>query len=85
MVFRKERFKVKLRGRSAVVYEEGGKIVMIEAEMLTGETDLVIYVDSIGQWQPPHENEAISQDEKNTIKANVTTALEKKGLVIEWE
>jgi len=46
--------------------------------MLTGETDLVIYVDSIGQWQPPHENEAISQDEKNTIKANVTTALEKK-------
>lgn len=85
MTFQKTSFKVKLHGRSGVIYEEGGKIVLIEAEMLAEEIDLVIYADSIKHWLPPHENELISQDEKKTIKKNVTTALEKKGLVVEWE
>ena len=85
MIFRKDCYKVKLRGRSGVVYEEGGKTVEIEAEMLAGEIDMVIYFDSIRNWQSPHENEAISLDEKNRIKENITVALKEKGLVIEWE
>ncbi|UCH40810.1 MAG: hypothetical protein JSU67_03700 [Gammaproteobacteria bacterium] len=85
MFFRKDCYKVKLRGRSGVVYEEGGKTVQIEAEMLAGEIDMVIYFDSISSWQPPYENEAIPLDEKNRIKENVTVALKEKGLAIEWE
>ncbi|MGI9318521.1 MAG: Imm74 family immunity protein [bacterium] len=85
MVFQKEHFKIKLRGRSGVVYEEGSKRVIIEAEMLKGEIDLVIYVDSIMHWQPPHEKDAISQDERKTIRANVTAALVNNGLTVEWE
>ena len=85
MLFLKQSYRVTMRGRSGVVYEEGGKTVNIEAELLTGEIDLVLYFDSIRHWQPPHEREVISQDEKWRIKENVTAALEGKGLSIEWE
>ena len=81
----RNRYKVKLRGRSGVVYEEGGKTVQIEAEMLAEEIDLVIYFESIRHWESPHENESISLEERKRIKANVTAALKEKGLAIEWE
>ena len=73
----RNRYKVKLRGRSGVVYEEGGKTVQIEAEMLAEEIDLVIYFESIRHWE--------SLEERKRIKANVTAALKEKGLAIEWE
>lgn len=85
MFFKKDRYKVKLRGRSRVIYQEDGKSVQIEAEMLAEEIDLVIYFDSIRHWEPPHENDMISLDDKKRIKKNVTAALKEKGLTIEWE
>lgn len=83
--FNKDRYKVKLRGRSRIIYREEGKSVQIEVEMLAEEIDLVIYFDSIRHWELPHENEMISLDDKKRIKKNVTAALKEKGLAIEWE
>jgi len=85
MLFHKDKVKVRIRGRSSIIYEENKKIMHIEAEMLSGEIDLVIYFDSIKYWQPPYKNKIISLDEKNIIKAKITTALQEKGIVIEWE
>ncbi len=85
MLHRKKKYKVRLHGRSGVVYEEGERSVLIEAEMMAGPTDLVIYSDSIRYWQSPHEGKVISPDEKQRIKENITKELEDKGLNIDWE
>jgi hypothetical protein len=59
--------------------------VLIEAEMMTGSTDLVIYFDRIRSWQAPYEDQEISEDDKMRIKKNISKELERKGLVVEWE
>ncbi len=76
---------VKFRGRSGVIYKEGDRSVQIEAEMLSGSIDLVIYSEGIKAWQPPHDDEIISTEEKKNIIVNITKYLEEKGLSIEWE
>lgn len=85
MIFSKNKYKVSLRGRSGVIYQEGKKSALIEAEMMTGPTDLVIYLDSLRFWQSPYEDEIVTLDDKLRIKENVTKELEVKSLNIEWE
>ncbi|HEY3373442.1 MAG TPA: Imm74 family immunity protein [Candidatus Aquicultor sp.] len=85
MSFSKKEYKVRLRGRSAVIYEEGERKAILEAEMMAGPTDLVIYLESLRCWQPPYENEVLSSEDKQRIKENITKELEAKGLNIVWE
>ena len=85
MIFSKKKYKVSLRGRSGVVYQEGKRSALIEAEMMIGLTDLVIYSKSLEFWQPPHESEIVTSDDKLRIRENVIKELEAKGLNIEWE
>lgn len=42
-------YKVKLRGRSVVVYEEGGKTMLIESEMMSEKIDFASKVHQKGQ------------------------------------
>ena len=44
-MFGSKNFKVSLKGRSGIVYTEGKHSALIEAEMMTGTTDFVIYFD----------------------------------------
>jgi hypothetical protein len=85
MLFKKKTFKVKMRGRSGVIYEEGVRCILIDAEMMIGTTDLVIYADSLQHWQPPYDAEVITPDDKRRIISNITNELESKGLNIDWE
>ena len=83
MSLRKKAFRVKLTGRAGLVYEEAGKSLGVDSEMLAGPRfDIVIYENSIKHWQPPHENEALSEHEKARIKGNIIK--EPKRLRIDW-
>ena len=85
MFFGQKKYIVSLRGRSGVIYIEGKKTVLIEAEMLTGPTDLVIYLECLTRWQHPNEHEILTIDDKKRIKQNVSEELENKGIIIDWE
>jgi len=84
MWFKPKAFKVKLTGRAGLIYQEGGKTMNIDSEMLAGpDSDMVIYLDSISKWNPPHENELISVERKEQIKANLLKEL--SNIRIEWQ
>ena len=85
MFFNSKKYKVSLRGRSGVIYKEGKRTMHIEAEMMVGPTDLVIYSDSLCCWQPPHEDDVLTVEDKQRIKENIIKELEKNGLNIDWE
>jgi hypothetical protein len=84
-MFGSKDFTVSLKGRSGIVYTEGKHKALIEAEMMTGSTDFVIYFDRFSSWQEPYEYLEISEEDRIRIKKNITTELERKGLEIEWE
>jgi len=84
MFFRKNKYKVKLKGRSRVLYTEGKYKAHIDTEMMNGNTDLLIYFDLFCAWDAPFEDEIISDEDKKRIKKNIGKELENKGLIIEW-
>ena len=84
MMFNKKGYKVKLLGRAGIMYQEGDKSLIIDSELLPGaKYDIVIYKDSIKQWQPPHTEDKISEDERTRIKNNVMTSL--RRMRVDWQ
>jgi hypothetical protein len=83
MWFKRQPYRVKLKGRTGLVYEENGKSMLVDSEMLAGPTfDIVIYTDSLKGWQPPHEHESLTEGDKARIKENISKAL--SNLRIDW-
>ena len=85
MFFKSKGYKVKIKGRSGVIYEEGKRKLFISAEMMTGAIDLVIYVSSMQSWKAPFNGTLLTVDDKKRIKFNISQELKSKGLRIEWE
>lgn len=77
MFDKKNSFKLKLTGRAGLIYEEEGKIMHVDSEMLVGPSfDIVIYESSIQFWDPPFEFETLNDEEKKRILKNIKSKLE---------
>ena len=68
-----------------VLFTKKEKSALIEAEILAGPTDMVIYLERLRSWEPPHDHKVISPDEKRRMRENITQELKGKGLVIDWD
>lgn len=77
-------FSVERVGRDDHRYFEGDRTVLVPGEMLT--TGYVIYAYAIKRWDPPHQRQRISRDERIRIVENVTRALESEGeqIKVHW-
>lgn len=81
--FSRKSFKVTLTGvGSGIVYEEGGRRMQIDCEILTKPPGLLIYIGTM-KWDPPHHTEPIGADDLERIKANVSESL--PGFSLKWE
>jgi hypothetical protein len=79
-----KKYRVKLLGRSGVVYKANGKTLLINSEMIMGnDADMVIYVNSMSAWQSPHQSEKISTEELQEIINNIENEL--KHIKIIWQ
>jgi hypothetical protein len=83
MFFKK--YKVKLKGRSKVVYIEGDKQLTIDSEMLSTPADLVIYINNKTTWDDPFACVSLSEQDRCRIVKNIRSELEKDGLIISFE
>jgi hypothetical protein len=76
MSFKRTNFKVKLTGRSGLVYREGDHVMMVDSEMLLGsDCDFVIYTKPIDHWEPPYDHEPVSEADKRQIRLNIAASL----------
>jgi Immunity protein 74 len=66
-------FSLERVGRDGLRYVEGGRSVVIGAEMLATK-GFAIYADSIKKWDPPDKSR-ISKQERDRIVDNVRLAL----------
>lgn len=81
--FSRKSFKVALTGiSSGIVYEEGGRCMQIDCELMGKPSSLIVYTNTM-KWRPPHDTEPIGAEEIERIKANVTQHL--SGLTLKWE
>ena len=61
--------KVKFRGggRDGTIFEEDGRKVQIYTELLGGKVSRAIHISSIEKYQPPHENEPLTDEQREEI------------------
>jgi hypothetical protein len=79
-----EGFSVELLGRTGLLYVEGEKSIHISSEMLASyNLAFALYTSSIKAWDPPNDNEAISDIKRNEIVENIRRAYRFQGFEIE--
>ena len=67
-----------------MIYSDAGRVMKIDSEMLAcGEYDMVIYERSMQAWQPPHDNDPITEEDRSRIKQDIERHL--KRCRIEWQ
>lgn len=82
---KKKSFSVKLNGRSEVVYIEKDRRLVISSEFLAGNAGIVLYSSSLSHWEAPHQNETLSDEDRQRIKDNVLSDLAKHKIPAEWD
>lgn len=80
----KKSYKVKLHGRSAIEYIEGDRHVVIGAEMLSGDVDMLLYSSDLLCWDPPFQEDMLTDEDRRRIMNNITSDLEKNKITVEW-
>ena len=74
---------VTILGRSGLRYRDGSRTAFIDAEMLAGATDLVVYVNTINAWEGT--NQAIGEEERDRIVANIRRVLDENRVTVEFQ
>jgi hypothetical protein len=76
-------FTVRDLGRGELQYREGNHAVLLDSEGVRGPIrDIVIYQNSLRNWDPPHELEIIDDADRKRILRNVERALGSQGIKI---
>jgi len=83
--FKKKPFQVKLKGRSGIEYREGDRKLFIGSEFLAGEDPgIVLYSNSLNFWQPPYEDEGLTEEELTKIKLRIVADLAEHNITAQW-
>lgn len=79
----KKTYRVRPIGRSGLIYEEDGKRVLIDSEILVpGEFDIVIYLERVEKWDPPHDSLPITAEDRSRIRRNLEDSYRRSR--IDW-
>ena len=76
-------FGVTILGRSGLRYRDGSKTAFVDAEMLAGVVDLVVYVNTIKAWEGT--NRPVENGEREQMIANIRRVLEEHHITVEFE
>ena len=70
-------------GRGAIEYQENDRIVTMGAEYLyDNDHDMVVYLYDVKTWDPPHNNEPVTPQQRGQIQKNITK--EFSNMRLDW-
>lgn len=78
-----EGFSVEVLGRTGLAYRESGKEMFVDSEVLTGDTGMVVYRDSVSNWKPPHDDIPVSDADRERIVQNIRHVFRQQGFQID--
>ncbi len=70
---------ISIISRNELKYKETGKTMIVEREAGINKQKqwcTIIYISTITHWQPPHENEVITEEKKQQIINRICAALD---------
>jgi hypothetical protein len=72
-------------GRDEYRYIEGDRSLILQIDMLKGIPNRLIYSSTIEHWMPPHQNKAISEEDRRRIATKIAGFLTNQGFSVKVE
>ena len=66
-------------GRDEYKYVEGERSLLVQIDMLRGKPSKMLYLSTIKQWLPPHQDEPITEAERTRIAKKIADFLTRQG------
>jgi hypothetical protein len=78
-------FSVEVLGRVGLRYEEGGKTIFVDSEVLAPgfPASMVIWPSRMDHWDPPHADEPVDGATRQRIVERIREAFRFRGVEIE--
>ena len=76
-------YSVEILTRSLIKYREGPRALTVSSETLLPPAGLAVYTSTILRWDPPHDAEPISGDERRRVVDNIVAALGSQGIPVD--
>lgn len=76
-----EGFSIRILGRTGLTYREGAKSTLVDSELLSSASSstMAVYKNSIQRWKSPHQDEIISEEDRNRIIDNLRKVFRSQG------
>ncbi len=65
-----------------IIYREGDKVIKVEYEIFTGPFPIAVYLGYPDHWEPPYDNEIITETKWDEIAKNIVNAYDFKRVGI---
>jgi len=76
-------YTVEVLGRTGLAYREEGRCMFVDSEVLAPPAGILVYQDTIRDWQPPHQEHLLSDGERSRILENILKALGSQGIGVQ--
>jgi len=76
-------YSVEVLGQTGLAYREEGKCMFVDSEVLAPPAGILVYQDSIRDWQPPHQGQPLAEGDRSRILGNILKALESQGIDVQ--
>ena len=76
-------YSVEVLGRTGLAYREEGRCLFMDSEVLAPPARILVYRDSIRDWRPPHQEQALGVGDRSRILGNILKALESQGIDVQ--
>jgi hypothetical protein len=71
---------VELLGRAGLRFRKGARRMIVDSEILAGpEHSMCVFRSSIERWDPPHQDEPITEAQRARIIEDIRGVLRSKG------
>ena len=57
--------------------------MFVDSEVLAPPAGILVYRDSIRDWQPPHQEQPLGVGDRSRILGNILKALESQGIDVQ--
>jgi hypothetical protein len=72
--------RVEVLGRTGIRYTESSRSCFVDSEVLASAA-IAVYVKGIRGWDPPHDDDPLTDDDRRRILENITDAFRPQ----QWE
>lgn len=80
----KKRVSVKTVGRARILYRDGKRKMYVLFEWVTPDGATEVDTFSVKHWEPPYDQEVITEEEKQKILSNIKNKLEEQGVTVRF-